>query len=1162
MKTRRKALLPLFDTKIRAVVLLLLINIASFAQNNENQNNEHHANLVSPSPEAASLGKFVDVPISLYTGTPNVEIPIYTIQAGDITLPISLKYHASGLKVNEVASSVGAGWALNAGGSISRTIRGLADNSMEGYFTARAGEVFNGNVSTIIENAHRSPYGSEVSTACAYIRNWMGGCIDTEPDLYFISAPGLSHKFMFDRNRNIHLIPYDVIDITHPYTNAFNYGIDNLKSATWTVRDKSGATYVFGGGKSEKTATWNMQLTSCMNFEDITTWNLSKIISANGKDEINFFYQLETVKYDNVSITSYEYSNPDVKDVLPPSYQMQKLTIEQNRLHRITSSRGYEVVFNYDEAERLDLVGGHRLKEILIYYGSTLIKKFVLTQGYYESHELTNSNSPDHKALCLQAVQEFNPLGEKMPAYLFEYKRSSIGQLKKPARNSQKQDYWGFYEEDPFLGILTKITYPTGGEANFNYEPHSFSNLSERAYKKIPFSYNYSTLQSQVNAEGVKEYSFNIGNHLHRPNDDILVNFQTITSRPLSDYPCHPYYYAKLYKIENGQRVFKGNVMLSSVGQISLSSGSYVLRVRMKTWYEGQAVDELGELPCSNYTPATIVISNLDFINVKLSWKLAGEEIFTETGGGIRIKTLEIKDDLGSEPIIKYYDYTDANTQESSGILKSKYGQEYTKWAHLMTLSGIQLALTISAVASSNVKVSSKESSTPMSMLQGSYVGYSEVTVFYGSKSDLQVVPRDSPFSPDMYYGTNGKEVYKYTNPSYSQNMLNRAYPFVILPEDGYKYGLLLSKEQYRYTGEQVINQVSYSTFSKMAEEKYTYSLPIQKGVVHGIRANWSEFRNDNVTEFTSSMSRCPLSGANSQPYRVVYQEYVQKSEYILKTKLESFIYDDNGNVLSNEVAYTYNQNLLPKTETKKISDTEDLVTTYYYPNDIDGFNSNSPFVENYQAVRAMVNRYMLSVPIAQTVARVYTQDTNRISGIISINASSFKVRASDSLIHPHKTFSLNSTTPLTSFNINTLYENPNLTQEFEYLRHSAKGNLQSYRQIGGVTTCLIWGYNQLYPVAKIVGAEWSDIEQAFGGAVPNLSGGLSGSQELTLRNALPNAFIDTYTYDPTKGRTSQTDPNKQSTYYEYDGFGRLSVIKDFEGNVLKTYEYRYKRED
>ncbi len=82
---------------------------------------------VPVSPNAASLGIFGSVPVGHYTGVPNINIPLYEIQSGDVELPIKLSYHASGIKLAQEASSVGLGWALNAGGCITREVKHWSD---------------------------------------------------------------------------------------------------------------------------------------------------------------------------------------------------------------------------------------------------------------------------------------------------------------------------------------------------------------------------------------------------------------------------------------------------------------------------------------------------------------------------------------------------------------------------------------------------------------------------------------------------------------------------------------------------------------------------------------------------------------------------------------------------------------------------------------------------------------------------------------------------------------------------------------------------------------------------------------------------------------------------------------------------------------------------
>ena len=60
-----------------------------------------------PPPQAYSFAQYADMPVSLYTGTPSIDIPLYTIQVGEYSFPISLSYHASGIKVSQEASCNG-----------------------------------------------------------------------------------------------------------------------------------------------------------------------------------------------------------------------------------------------------------------------------------------------------------------------------------------------------------------------------------------------------------------------------------------------------------------------------------------------------------------------------------------------------------------------------------------------------------------------------------------------------------------------------------------------------------------------------------------------------------------------------------------------------------------------------------------------------------------------------------------------------------------------------------------------------------------------------------------------------------------------------------------------------------------------------------------------
>lgn len=55
-------------------------------------------------------------------------------------------------------------------------------------------------------------------------------------------------------------------------------------------------------------------------------------------------------------------------------------------------------------------------------------------------------------------------------------------------------------------------------------------------------------------------------------------------------------------------------------------------------------------------------------------------------------------------------------------------------------------------------------------------------------------------------------------------------------------------------------------------------------------------------------------------------------------------------------------------------------------------------------------------------------------------------------------------------------------------------------------------------------------------------------------------AAMSTSTYNIQGLKTSITDVNNKIQYMEYDGIGRLRLIRDKERNILKTYEYNFKQ--
>lgn len=70
------------------------------------------------SPEVAAFTKVGEVPVSFYTGVPQISIPIYEVKCGKLRLPITLDYQATAIQVNQESTWVGLNSLLNAGGVV------------------------------------------------------------------------------------------------------------------------------------------------------------------------------------------------------------------------------------------------------------------------------------------------------------------------------------------------------------------------------------------------------------------------------------------------------------------------------------------------------------------------------------------------------------------------------------------------------------------------------------------------------------------------------------------------------------------------------------------------------------------------------------------------------------------------------------------------------------------------------------------------------------------------------------------------------------------------------------------------------------------------------------------------------------------------------------
>jgi hypothetical protein len=104
------------------VLIFIVINLIG-------QINNISDRIIPPTPDAQNFIRYGEIPVDISTGVPKIEIPLYDVRCGKLEIPISISYHASGIKVKDIASPVGLGWVLNASGLISKTILGAEDGT-------------------------------------------------------------------------------------------------------------------------------------------------------------------------------------------------------------------------------------------------------------------------------------------------------------------------------------------------------------------------------------------------------------------------------------------------------------------------------------------------------------------------------------------------------------------------------------------------------------------------------------------------------------------------------------------------------------------------------------------------------------------------------------------------------------------------------------------------------------------------------------------------------------------------------------------------------------------------------------------------------------------------------------------------------------------------
>ncbi|WP_151088922.1 CBM35 domain-containing protein [Hymenobacter baengnokdamensis] len=212
---------------------------------------------------ASTAGWFPqEITVDKFTGTAQLYVPLHTVQAGNVTVPLGLAYAAAGVQVDDQGGKVGMNWALTGQVSIHREVRDLPDDrQVLGPNQNRYGWLLYPSTSTAVQatiDAVPNPPAALDAAGCtageqtAYqlltqignIPQALAGAsplnlYDSEPDVFSYSLPGHTGKFVFDGQGRARTIPYDPITIT---VGSIDIGAG---ISAFTIQTTDGTSYVF-----------------------------------------------------------------------------------------------------------------------------------------------------------------------------------------------------------------------------------------------------------------------------------------------------------------------------------------------------------------------------------------------------------------------------------------------------------------------------------------------------------------------------------------------------------------------------------------------------------------------------------------------------------------------------------------------------------------------------------------------------------------------------------------------------------------------------------------------------------------------------------------------------------------------------------------------------
>jgi hypothetical protein len=1138
----------------RLVTLLLLqvfISLLSYCQVTTSFAEHFKMPKVTPaSPDAAAIEKFGNFPVNYSTGVPDISIPIWTMQCGLLSWPISLSYHAGGIKVDESASGAGLGWSVNSVGFISRSRVGQPDEDV-------AGEPTYDNVTTNDWN---------------YLYSVQLGANDSELDIFNFNFNGRSGKFVIAQSGAIIQIPQSNLKI-----------VAAVGLTSFTITDESGITYIF-----DQRELSTVFFPGEASTQDYNTWYLRRIDLPNKKDSIVFsfvgggttselykgFTQAVGEKYIPVSGGGVMLS--DQNSNIQQSNSGSNVNIL--KVTSITYPNG-SITFNYDPNFREDVGTGSNVSNKLssiaineVINGlTTELKKIVFYQSYfYYKPPLDITPDANDRRLRLDSLAEIgngNQSGAKK--YKFQYNTTPL-----MPRESHGQDIWGFnngitnnqsllqseavefnngvhnltytignanrnVDTTAMKGwMLSSITYPTGGKTDFVFEAHQYDT-------ELTLGQTYT---ASANTNGAASPQVTVTNFTLPAN---VTGTRLIVEMSRYNYP---------------------NVSQPSVVSLKdLTTGTPLYVLSHPYANQNYAIDQsFGLTGGHDYelkaTTYSTVSNDQITATIRVKWVIKTTTPDVRKGGGLRIKemihytnaTIATKD---------VYIYDTAVTLTPFNLFDRRYSEVFYRFG--VSTGGISCNYYYSPVC----RVYHANSVYPVGMAMGS-------PMLYGRVQKINV---------DAATGAiNGKSEYVYDVTPDQAIPTGGQYTIVPILANDWKNGFLAYESHYKYDGSNYYMVKKIQNFYRLYNLASATSLRVQ---------------TERIRE------QCAILGEPFVSEDLLFYPYTTNTgSKRLETRIETD-YDNNQQVLSVTTTNYYNSDKYDyPTATVSVDskNNRDSVVTKRAP-DFAGSVYDNMELKNMLAPVIEQTSYTGTTQLELVRnnyrdwngdQKVMTVDTVQASIMTNPLDTRLKFHAYDTYGNPITAGKKNDavTTYLYAYNgklpvaevtnataANIAYTSFETDDKGGWTGTFGAGlgnfgsltgmkawtqNSFSFSKSGLVTTTAYvvsyWSKNGAYTVNAVAATTgrtvngWTLYTHKVTPATGTITVTGSGSiDELRLYPAL-NVQMTTYTYKPLTGVTSKCDANNKITYFEYDELQRLTLVRDQDRNILKKSAYNY----